>query len=414
MARGHVSDTWHKTVAGTKVRTERYGRGLRWQAVWDDPATGRERTKAFKLKPDAETHVVAMQASQLRGEYIDPNAGRVTLTAYARQWQASRPYGPSAAVQRDVHLRVHILPKLGAVPLAAILPSTVQAWLVDLPGAESTKRAILKTLGALLGAAVEDGLIRSNPVRARSVTKPKVATKTIVPWSVEQVRTVADGLPERYRILAMLGAGLGLRSGEVYGLAVSDVDFLRRVVTVRRQVRLDASRQRFALPKFEHVREIPLPDIVAHALAAHLAEFPPVEVTLPWASRERAEDGVPTTVALVVASREGRALNKNYVSANLWRPALRAAGMPDQRDHGFHALRHTFASTLLDGGVSIRALADYLGHADPSFTLRVYAHLMPQSEVRARSVVDTAWSSRGAVAEREEFRRVSPQVKAMP
>lgn len=48
-------------------------------------------------------------------------------------------------------------------------------------------------------------------------------------------------------------------------------------------------------------------------------------------------------------------------------------------------------AVLLEGGVSIRALADYLGHADPGFTLRTYAHLMPSSEDRARTVVDAAF-----------------------
>ncbi len=56
-----------------------------------------------------------------------------------------------------------------------------------------------------------------------------------------------------------------------------------------------------------------------------------------------------------------------------------------------HALRHHYASVLLDGGVSIKALAEYLGHSDPGFTLRIYAHLMPDSEARARDVVDAAF-----------------------
>jgi integrase len=53
-----------------------------------------------------------------------------------------------------------------------------------------------------------------------------------------------------------------------------------------------------------------------------------------------------------------------------------------------HALRHFYASVLIDAGESVRAVADYLGHADPGFTLRVYAHLFPSSEERARTAVD--------------------------
>ena len=57
-----------------------------------------------------------------------------------------------------------------------------------------------------------------------------------------------------------------------------------------------------------------------------------------------------------------------------------------------HALRHFYASVLIDAGESVRAVADYLGHADPGFTLRVYAHLFPSSEDRARRAIDLVLS----------------------
>ncbi len=55
-----------------------------------------------------------------------------------------------------------------------------------------------------------------------------------------------------------------------------------------------------------------------------------------------------------------------------------------------HALRHHYASVLLETGVSIGAVSEYLGHHDPGFTLRIYAHLMPESEDRARVAIDAA------------------------
>ncbi len=58
-----------------------------------------------------------------------------------------------------------------------------------------------------------------------------------------------------------------------------------------------------------------------------------------------------------------------------------------------HGLRHYYASVLLDAGESIRAVADYLGHSDPGFTLRVYTHLIPSSEDRARQAIDAALGS---------------------
>lgn len=62
-----------------------------------------------------------------------------------------------------------------------------------------------------------------------------------------------------------------------------------------------------------------------------------------------------------------------------------------------HALRHFYASVQLEAGTSIRALAEYLGHADPGFTLRVCTHLMPSSEDRARQAVDDALEAASCV-----------------
>ena len=74
----------------------------------------------------------------------------------------------------------------------------------------------------------------------------------------------------------------------------------------------------------------------------------------------------------------------------MWKPALRKAGMPVTRANGTHALRHFYASALLDGGESIRAVSEYLGHADPGFTLRTYTHLLPSSQQRPRLAVARA------------------------
>ena len=131
---------------------------------------------------------------------------------------------------------------------------------------------------------------------------------------------------------------------------------------------------------------MPLPERVAVALSEHLRAFPPVEVTLPWRDR----DGAPTTVALIFTSRARGPLDRNHSNPYVWKPALVAAKVEPARDNGMHALRHYYSSALLEGGVSIRALAEYLGYADPGFTLRVYAHLMPESEDRARSAIDSA------------------------
>lgn len=96
---------------------------------------------------------------------------------------------------------------------------------------------------------------------------------------------------------------------------------------------------------------------------------------------------------MVFTTRERGLIDRRYFNRHIWKPALEAVNIEPKREYGMHALRHYYASTLLEGGVSIRALADYLGHSDPGFTLRVYAHLMPESEERARTVVDMSLSA---------------------
>ena len=87
------------------------------------------------------------------------------------------------------------------------------------------------------------------------------------------------------------------------------------------------------------------------------------------------------------------ALHRSSFSAVAWQPALRGAGLPCSRENGMHALRHYFASACLHNGVDIRALASYLGHSDPGFTLRTYVHLMPSAGHRMRQAVDAAFAS---------------------
>lgn len=167
-------------------------------------------------------------------------------------------------------------------------------------------------------------------------------------------------------------------------MAVADVDFLRKVVHVRRQVRIVGGQLVFAPPKTGKTRDVPLPESVALALAHHLERFPAQAVTLPW----REPGGKPTTAKLIFSSETG-ALDRNSYN-DAWRVTRKQAGIPDGREHGIHALRHFYASSLLQQGVNIRAVSDYLGHTDPGFTLRVYGHLMPAAEEQTRRAVDAA------------------------
>ncbi len=86
-------------------------------------------------------------------------------------------------------------------------------------------------------------------------------------------------------------------------------------------------------------------------------------------------------------------MNRNYFNTSVWKTALVAAGVEPSRENGCHALRHYYyASVLLDAGENIKAVSEYLGHADAGFTLRTYTHLMPSSSERTRKAVDDAFA----------------------
>lgn len=164
-----------------------------------------------------------------------------------------------------------------------------------------------------------------------------------------------------------------------------DIDFLRGVVHVRRQVKTVRYKHVFALPKYDKTRDVPLSEPVKLALAEHIRQFPPKTITLPW----DVPGGKPTTVRLVVTSMRGLFVAANDFNRNYWKEALKKVKVPYGRyENGMHDLRHFFASTLLDQGESIKAVAEWLGHADASFALQTYTHLMPSSDERTKKVIN--------------------------
>jgi integrase len=377
----HVEDRWR--------RDGRRGIGRRWRVRYAGP-DGRERSKSFDRKVDADRFRAQAEADVQRGTWIDPAAGKITLRRYAADWLKAQTFDEATRENTERRLRLHVYPVLGNRTLGqlAASPSSVQAWIRGTSLSRATARGVFAVLSMVMSAAVDDSLIQRNPCRVRSVRPPRADKRKVVPWQAAAVDAVRAGLPARYRALADAGRGLGLRLGEAVGLAVDDVDFLRRVVHVRRQVKRLGNGLVFAPPKGGRERDVPLPASVGLRLSAHVAEFPPIAVALPW----RTPEAEPVTVRLLFTNTRGRAIRSRVFDSAQWHPALRTAGIAESRENGFHALRHPFASVLLHDGVDIAALATYLGHHDPGFTLRTYVHLMPDAADRIRSVVDRALS----------------------
>jgi integrase len=126
------------------------------------------------------------------------------------------------------------------------------------------------------------------------------------------------------------------------------------------------------------VRTIPLPAVVADALAAHIAAFPP------------GQDGTLFT------TKNGTPARHDYYGSVIFKAAVERAGLPAGTTS--HDLRHHYASVLLAAGESVVAVAERLGHENASLVLSTYGHLMPDSEDRTRRAVDEAWSAPGVSA----------------
>ena len=332
----HIDDRWFTTG---RQQTDRHGKGRRWRVRYHDPS-GAERSKSFDRKVAAEQFLTQVKGDIQRGAYIDPDAGRITLRKYAAEWLESRTFEATTRERVDQRLRLHILPNLGGKTLAELAsrPSAIQAWLKALPGSPRHVRTILANLSAIFTAAVEDGLILRNPCAVKSVKAPPIPKRNLVPWTAGQVTLARAALPERYRALTDAGSGLGLRQGEAFGLSPDDVKWLKGTVHVRRQIRIVGSKLCFAPPKRNKERDVPLPESVKLRLSAHLAVYPAIPVTLPW----KEPGGKLVTEHLIFTTTARHALDRAYFH-RLWRAAREAAGLSNDRENGFHALRHHYA-----------------------------------------------------------------------
>ena len=94
---GHIQDRWYKTEVGPdgktrKVKSERYGSGLRYRARYVGP-DGTEKSKSFpdRQKRLADQWLAQTESDMARGQYIDPRAARITFQQYAEKWVTHAP-----------------------------------------------------------------------------------------------------------------------------------------------------------------------------------------------------------------------------------------------------------------------------------------------------------------------------------
>ena len=122
----------------------RHPKSGRWQVRYRDPS-GRERSKTFERKTDATRFAATVTTDVLRGDFIDPQAGKTAVGEFAARWQATRSHLAQATRDQDRHyLNSLILPAFGTRAVASIRRSEVETWLARLDAASATKAKALQ------------------------------------------------------------------------------------------------------------------------------------------------------------------------------------------------------------------------------------------------------------------------------
>jgi integrase len=334
----------------------------RWRAAvslgWQKNDAGEVIWKRRVLTADTRgavqeqlTHVLAQQ--QL-GLPIAPV--RTTVEGFLHDWleTVAKP-GVRPKTYRTYAdlIRLHIVPEIGALPLAKLTPQDVRTLLNNklnrlqpsrskVEGAESrplsprTVKHILVTLRTALETAVKDGIIPRNV--AAVVDPPRSARKEPQTFTPEQARAFLDAVSgDRLEALFTVAASIGMRQGEILGLRLQDIDLAAGSLSVRCALQ----RVEKKLQQVSGNRAISLPSVAVSALAAHLMRR---EDERRWAGSDWNETGYLFT------TKNGTPIDARHVIRRFHAILKTTAGLPRLR---FHDLRHSTATLLLAQGVSL-------------------------------------------------------------
>lgn len=356
-----------------------------WQVRYVDP-DGAERRRSFKTRGEAKDFASDVEVQIRRGAYVDAAAGKETFKEYAERWRAVQPWRDGTAETNHARLRKYVYPVLGDKPIGSIRPTDVQAMVKKAqqtmdgrkvngepqPIAITTVHAIAAAAQAVFLGAKKDRIIAVSP--ADDLPLPRLGDDDeddedeVVALTPTQFAVFVAALPDRLKIAAWIGLGTGMRIGEVCGLTVDRVDFLKRQVRVNRQM---LSGGKFGPPKSKASRRtIPMSSELLTRVSEHIAKYPDLD-------EER---------GLILSGPRGAHARDALLEAVA--VAARKAGLSDRQR--FHSLRHTYASILLSGRCSIKVVQARLGHATAQETLDTYGHMLPEDEDRSRAVVDAA------------------------
>jgi integrase len=309
-----------------------------------------------------------VEGELLRGEWIDPLLSRVQLDEFGRRWIEEHRLSQRTREEYQSLWQHHIAPYLGLVELAKLTTGSIRTWRATLlregRSADRTAKAY-RLVRAVLNTAVDDGYIKRNPCRLKGAGEHRTPERPTA--TVDQVYSLAEQMPDRFRVLVLAAAFTGLRWGELIALRRCDVDLTAGVLHVRRKLaQLGRGGMQEGAPKsLAGVRNVALPGFLVSELAAHLDTY--------------AAEGPE---GLIFRGARGAVLRRSNLSRASWPEIVRAAGLPV--GFHFHDLRHTGNQLAANAGATTRELMHRMGHGSMRAAL-IYQHATTD---RDRAIAD--------------------------
>jgi integrase len=335
-----------------------------------DP-NGNVYNRTFETKREAEAFQDAERADRRQGRWIDPRLSATPFDEVATRWLNANPRKRGSSLARDRSIITqHLNPIFGGRPVGSFSPSDIQGivrrWsAVQAPSTVARQYAVLR---AVFAFAVNSDLIWRTPCRGIRLPQPKPRESRIL--DADSLAELASQMGA-YALMPYLAVVLPLRWGEIAGLRVGRIDFLRKTITVSRQRTRGVQGEMIEEdPKSDAGRRtLAAPDWLMSLLADHLAA--------------RGITGADPD-ELVFVSPQGEPLHYSNWRRRVWEPARDAVGFGDLH---FHDLRKTAATALVTSGIDVKTAQIRLGHANPQITLRVYAQASNEADRAAAKTV---------------------------
>jgi integrase len=340
-------------------------------AARPDGTTATKQVKRFvgNLKTVSERaarreHAKIMaKVNQDRGSIAPAPKGQSFVDAVAKWRSAIAPnLSPATVRPRESFLRAHIMPRFGKVALQEIGVGEVQQFATDLRQKLSGKTVvnILGTIFTILDYAERCGM-KVQEVGFSGLQLGSTTRETPVAFFTRAEATdIIATAKEPFKTLFSIAWCTGMRAGELLALTVQDLDFANKTIRVNKSS--DDRTREIRQPKTKaSVALLPMPSALETVLRNYMRYWTPNPAGILFATRDGAR---PRSRA-------------NVVRIGL-KPVLRKLGI--SINAGLHAFRHGLATELAEASVPIPVLQQQMRHADVKTTLRVYAHVIPQTQ----------------------------------